>query len=61
MDNVSCQLLTQALKDYKINKGDPDYRLYNLGLWTADLKEYKLVLTADPSNAEMHRQFMRGD
>ena len=39
MDNVSCQLLTQALKDYKINKGDPDYRLYNLGLWTADLKE----------------------
>ena len=54
-------MLTQAFEDYKLKKSDPDYRLYNLGLWTADLKEYKLVLTADPSNTEMHRQFIRGN
>ena len=61
MDNVDCQQITLAEKIFKQNKGDPAFRFRTLGLWTADLLEYKLVLTKDMENAKMFRKFIGGD
>ena len=55
MDNMDCQQLTLAEQLFKAMKGDYAYRFRTLGRWTADLLEYKLVLTADMDNAKMFR------
>ena len=61
MDNMDCQQLTVAEQLFKAMKEDNAYRFRTLGRWTADLLEYKLVLTADMDNAKMYRKFIKGD
>ena len=48
MDNVESRQINLAKKIFKEKEEDPAYRYSNLGLWTADLLEYKLILTGDP-------------
>ena len=60
MDNVDCQQITLAEGLYKQNKGHPDYRYRNVGIYTVDVLKKILVLTRDPENTKMHRQYIPG-
>ena len=59
-DDIDCMTLNRFHNNYLKSKGDPEYNLVLLGVWTVDFKNRYKFLTNEPENLNFHRVVLRG-
>ena len=59
-DDIECMTLNRFYDNYLKSKGDPQYNLVLLGVWTIDFKNRYKFLTSEPENSEFNHLVLRG-
>ena len=58
--DIQNMTLERYYNNYLFSKGDKQYRVVVLGIWSVDIKERLKFFTDDPDNTEMQRLVLRG-
>ena len=59
-DDIDCMTLNRFYNNFLKSRGDPQYNLVLLGVWTVDFKNRYKYLTNEPENSDFHRLVLRG-
>ena len=59
-EDIDCMTIERFHKKFIKTKGDPQFRVVNLGPWSVNVKDFIKFQTAEPGKFMMYRKIYRG-